>query len=127
MMRGSAPGLLLVFADGRLLTWQRFVDPVREALRKAGVDHSKCCGHSFWIGAATTAAEKGVEDCIIKTLGQWESLASNILSFRVSSLAATLCCWHRDILWYLAYQTIVWYWRFLGVCMLLDMSILVFT
>ena len=73
--RGSAPGPLFVFADGRLLTRQRFVDRVREALRKAGVDHSKYCGHSFRIGAATTAAAKGVEDCIIKTLGRWESLA----------------------------------------------------
>ena len=73
--RGSTPGPLFVFADGRLLTQQRFVDRVREALRKEGVDHSKYCGHSFRIGAATTAAAKGVEDCIIKTLGRWESLA----------------------------------------------------
>ena len=74
-MRGSAPGPLFIFADGRLLTRQRFVDRVRDGLEKAGVDQSKFCGHSFRIGAATTAASKGVEDCVIKTLGRWESLA----------------------------------------------------
>ena len=40
-----------------------------------GFDQSKYCGHHFRIGAATTAAAKGVEDCVIKTLGRWESLA----------------------------------------------------
>ena len=74
-VRGATPGALFIFADGRLLTRQRFVDRVREALQRAGVDQSKYCGHSFRIGAATTAATKGVEDCIIKTLGRWESLA----------------------------------------------------
>lgn len=70
-----APGPLFVFADGRVLTRQRFVDLVRDGLEKAGVDQSKYCGHSFHIEAATTAAKEGIEDCIIKTLGQWESLA----------------------------------------------------
>ena len=46
-----------------------------ETLQRAGVDQSKYCGHSFRIGAATTAATKGVEDCIIKILGRWKSLA----------------------------------------------------
>ena len=32
-------------------------------------------GHSFRIGAVTTAVVKGMEDCIIKILGRWESLA----------------------------------------------------
>ena len=73
--RGTAPGMLFTFEDGRLLTRQRFVDLVRDALQKAGVPREKYCGHSFRIGAATTAAARGVEDCIIQTLGRWESLA----------------------------------------------------
>ena len=73
--RGGEPGPLFRFRDGRPLTRQRFVERMREALRWAGVDQSKYCGHSFRIGAATTAATKGVEDCVIKTLGRWESLA----------------------------------------------------
>jgi len=69
------PGLLFVLADGRVLTRQRFVNLVRDGLEKAGVDQFKYCGHSFRIGAATTAAKKGIEDCIIETLERWESLA----------------------------------------------------
>lgn len=75
VVRGKSEGPLFVFADGKFLTRQRFVTGVREALQKAGIDHSKYCGHSFRIGAATTAAANGMEDSIIKTLGRWRSLA----------------------------------------------------
>ena len=73
-MRGSAPGPLFIFADSHLLTRQLFVDTVREGLEKAGVDQSHYCRHGFRIGAATTAATKGEEDCVIQALGRWESL-----------------------------------------------------
>ncbi len=68
-------GPLFRFSDGRVLTRKRFVDAVRDGLKKAGVDERSYSGHSFRIGAATTAAKKGIEDAIIKTLGRWESLA----------------------------------------------------
>ena len=74
-MRGMSPGPLFQYMDGRFLTRQRFVDAVREALDCTGVDKKQYCGHSFRIGAATTAAAKGIEDSIIKTLGRWESVA----------------------------------------------------
>ena len=73
--RGTSPGPLFRLDDGRPLTRKRFVELVREALSKAGIDKSKYCGHSFRIGVATTAAAKGVEDSVIKTLGRWESVA----------------------------------------------------
>ena len=73
--RGRAAGPLFLFRDGRMLTRPRFVAAVRAALAEAGVDESKYGGHSFRIGAATTAAAKGFEDSVIKTLGRWRSVA----------------------------------------------------
>ena len=74
-VRGSQHGPLFLFEDGRFLTRGRFVDAIRTALNSAGVDQQKYCGHSFRIGAATTAAARGIEDSVIKTLGRWESVA----------------------------------------------------
>ena len=73
--RGMENGPLFKFEDGRVLTRQRFVAIVKEGLQRAGIDSSKYNGHSFRISAATTAAAKGIEDSIIKTLGRWESVA----------------------------------------------------
>ena len=74
-VRGDKHGPLFVYQDGRYLTRQRLVGAVRGALERAGMDQSRYCGHSFRIGAATTAAARGVEDSVIKTLGRWRSLA----------------------------------------------------
>ena len=74
-VRGMRPGPLFLYQDGRLLTRLRFANAVRDGLSRAGVDQSRYCMHSFRIGAATTAAAKGIEDAVIKTLGRWESLA----------------------------------------------------
>ena len=73
--RGSTAGPLFLFASGRPLTRKRFVELVRAALAQTDVDQRKYCGHSFRIGAATTAAANGIEDSVIKTLGRWESVA----------------------------------------------------
>lgn len=75
LVRVDSEGPLFKFQDGRFLTRQRLVDAIRDALQAAGMDHSKYCGHSFRIGAATTAAKRGMEDSVIKTLGRWKSLA----------------------------------------------------
>ena len=45
---------------------------IREALQAIGLPESQFAGHSFWIGAATTA---GLEDSTIRTLGRWNSSA----------------------------------------------------
>lgn len=73
--RGPEPGQFFTFADGKSLTRARFVARVREALREANVDYSPYSGHSFRIGAATTAARKGISDATIKMLGRWKSSA----------------------------------------------------
>ena len=75
VLRGKKEGPLFLFPNGSYLTRQRLVVAVREALRKAGLDPAKYSGHSFRIGAATTAARRGMEDSVIKTLGRWRSLA----------------------------------------------------
>ena len=48
---------------------------VRAALSALGFPAKSYAGHSFRIGAATTAAQRGVQDSLIKTLGRWESSA----------------------------------------------------
>ena len=72
---GNTPGPFFRFDDGRNLTRARFVEAVRKALLAAGINADRYSGHSFRIGAATTAAAKGVPDSLIKTLGRWQSEA----------------------------------------------------
>ncbi len=57
--------------NDQFLTWENFVAEVRKALEVAGSDASDFNGHSFRIGAATTAASRRMEDSMIKTLGRW--------------------------------------------------------
>lgn len=78
VQRGSHPGPMFQFADGRYLTRERFVARLRTALVKAGIDAAAYAGHSFRIGAATTAAAGGLSDALIKTLGRWQSSAYTI-------------------------------------------------
>ena len=73
--RGGREGPLFQHSDGRPLTKAAFVDQVRKTLALAGVDERNYAGHSFRIGAATTAAAAGVDDSMIQTLGRWKSSA----------------------------------------------------
>ena len=57
VVRGSSPGPLFMFQDGKPITRPGFVAKVKEALTRAGIDSSHFSGHSFRSGAATTAAE----------------------------------------------------------------------
>ena len=61
--------------DGKLLTTPCFVAAVRDALGAAGLDPKAFAGHSFRMGAATTANACGLNDSTIQMLGRWSSLA----------------------------------------------------
>jgi len=76
-LRGSSAGPLFTFSDGRPLTRQQLSSTVQSILHSAGYTGSYS-GHSFRIGAATTAAARGVPDHLIKTLGRWSSDAYQI-------------------------------------------------
>ncbi len=58
-----------------VLSRGRFVSHIRDALKRLGLDSSVYSGHSFRIGAATTAAERGIPDSTIQALGRWKSAA----------------------------------------------------
>ena len=64
---------LFVNHNNIAITREEFLVQVKHVLMKAGFDDSKYCGHSFRIGAATTAARAGVEDHMIQALGRWSS------------------------------------------------------
>ena len=71
--RGFGQGPLFRHKDGSPLTREQLVSGMRETLLAAGVEYHRFSGHSFWIGAATAAAARGVADSTIQTLGRWNS------------------------------------------------------
>ena len=74
-VRPPIRGPLFIHANGTPLTRVELIRHVRQALRLRGFDVSNYSGHSFRIGAATTAAARGIPDATIKMLGRWESSA----------------------------------------------------
>ena len=74
-VRGSHPGPLFQWKSGTPLTKTKFVEEVRAALEAAHLPAKDFAGHSFRIGAATTAASAELPDSAIQTLGRWKSSA----------------------------------------------------
>ena len=78
VLRGQERGPLFLFLDGSSLSRHKLIVAVHEALIATGTDPAalaQLTGHSFRIGAATTAARVGMEDSLIQTLGRWRSSA----------------------------------------------------
>ena len=92
--RGTSDGPFFRFEDGRHLTRDRFVTAVRTALAASGINPPHYAGHSFRIGAATTAANCGLQDSLIKTLGRWESSAYTLY---IRTPKETLCSVSRSL------------------------------
>ena len=71
---GTSPTSPLFIDHNRsVITRNQFLGYIKHTLSVVGLDQAKYSGHSFRIGAGTTAAEKGVEDHLIQTLGRWSS------------------------------------------------------
>ena len=75
VVRGTTPGLFFIDRKGQGITKAWFIGQLRSTLANVGVPQNHYSGHSFRIGAATSAALAGVEDSTIQTLGRWHSTA----------------------------------------------------
>ena len=73
--RGSDPGPFFTDSTGTALAKAQFVQAIREILSSVGLPQHQYAGHSFRVGAATSAAMAGIEDSTIQTLGRWHSAA----------------------------------------------------
>ena len=107
-LRGSKAGPLFIWQDGTPLQKPQFNKAVKLALTQAQLPAEKFAGHSFRIGAATTAASAGLEDSTIQTLGRWKS-SSYLLYIRLEprSLAAISHTLARCTLRLLGHATIL--------------------
>ena len=74
-IRPATPGPLFLLRSDVPLSREILVRTVRSALSSTGIDASLFHGHSFRIGAATTASYAGLRDSTIKMLGRWKSSA----------------------------------------------------
>ena len=92
--RGSKPGPFFMDAKGKAVSKAWFVGEMRGILQSLGLPQHQYAGHSFRIGAATTAALAGVEDSTIQTLGRWHSAAFlqyiRMPKERLAAVASTL-------------------------------------
>ena len=70
--QGPSSGPLFIDTHGQPLTRSRLSSFIQSLLQGAGIP-GHFSGHSFRIGAATTAAQCGIPDHLIKTLGRWSS------------------------------------------------------
>ncbi len=72
--RGGDAGPLFRHCNGQPLTRPTLTAWLKNAAARAGLE-GNFSGHSFRIGAATSAAAAGIPDHLIKTLGRWFSNA----------------------------------------------------
>ena len=73
-LRGPGTGPLFIYQDGSPLSRSQLSSFLQTTLQAAGIP-GKFSGHSFRIGASTTAAQRGVHDHLIKRMGRWSLVA----------------------------------------------------
>ena len=74
-MRGTRPGPIFATVDGSPVSRSSFSHRLSMAIQLCGLAPSRYKGHSFRIGAASHAADKGFSDAQIRLLGRWKSNA----------------------------------------------------
>ena len=74
-LRGDYQGPFFLFRDLKPVLKPWLTQQLRQILNELGLPSHQFAGHSFRIGAATSAAMAGVEDSTIQTLGRWQSSA----------------------------------------------------
>ena len=77
-IRPEGQGPLFVTSNQKPVTKRQFMSKIQKVLGEAGIDASGYKGHSFRIGAATTAAACGLNEGLIKALGRWSSCAYQV-------------------------------------------------
>ena len=73
--RGNQQGAIFLTQHKAPVTREAFASRLTAAIRYCGLDPTRYKGHSFRIGAASFAAEQGMSDAQIRTLGRWQSNA----------------------------------------------------
>ena len=61
-LRGHRPGPLFITMDGGPVSRAVFTEKLSQSIKFCGLDPSRNKGHSFRIGAASHAAERGMSD-----------------------------------------------------------------
>lgn len=74
-VRSNKPGPLFCLANEAPLSRVYFDKTLHKCLSCCQLDSSRYKGHSFRIGAATAAAERGLSDSQIRSMGRWNSNA----------------------------------------------------
>lgn len=69
----SAPLFVNDLFSSKPLLRHTFMSYLKETLARIGLENESFTGHSFRIGASTSAAAAKVEDHVIKALGRWTS------------------------------------------------------
>ena len=101
-IRGAIDGPLFAFANSSKVSRTYFCQYLTKALKWAGLDPTKYKAHSFRIGAGTTAADMGMTETQIQSMGRWNSTVLNDIS-------VSLC--------YIQTGT-EWIWQFMYACLL---------
>ena len=86
-VRGDRPGPLFQYVTGHTVLRNDVNRELGRALQFCDLHPTNFNGHSFRIGPATTAAQLGLSDSQIRTLGRWKSDA-----FKEHTRCAALTC-----------------------------------